>query len=434
VATKLYLRSTDTPKFGFGGRFDALTTAGPSLTTAIVNTAASGTDIQWTKTAGGQQLEWISPPFAADVTILTTDTITFNLWGLESNLSANCGARVHLYRWSSVDGSLTELAGSPWSKGVEFTTSAAVQNWTGTVSSNQTFFTNDRLVIRCAITNVGTMATGFTCTMDYDGPTNAADGDSWVQLNNTVTFGTEDLPGVLLRYDPPPSSGFGPAPGHSLAPRHAWFFGDNTSGTTNSKVYDRFGNRHGLVTRNNSGAVPRSMIRVANGLRYRVGGDFVNFGDSRLIIPTNGLMTIVLAARFTLNDNTVGDLPAFNIGSFTAAETCELDTVAGTTNQLAFKVGGNGEGSTKLTVSSLNINGDSVYAVTTGPRGMEMWQDGIKVGSNAGTPTVTASANNFGAGDASGNQRSALVTIGYLAVYRRQLTPEECKRVTRGPF
>jgi hypothetical protein len=188
MATKLYLR--DTTRNGIGSFRDMNTTPGPSLKTAVVNTAASGTNIQWTKTAGGAVMEWISGRVPAGGFTLS-GTITANIWALESNMNANAGGRLRYYKRTAA-GVETEFATSPADDGVEFGTAAAVMNWTE-VPTSTAFAEDDRIIARYFITNVGTMATGFTCTLDYDGPTNAADGDSWFQINETVAFKAETV-------------------------------------------------------------------------------------------------------------------------------------------------------------------------------------------------------------------------------------------------
>src|SRR5262245_11875621 len=226
MATKLFLRESDHyNSTGSDNIRDLLIAAGASVVTGVVNTAASGTEIQWTKTAGGVAMNFLSPPLTAGFTLATTDTITFNLWALESSLSANCGVRVRLYKIQR--NNLTggqEVTGSPFSKGTELTTSSAVQNWTGTVGANMTFVENDRILIRVYITNIGTMASGFTCTLNYDGPTASATGDSWIQLTNTVTFKTEDPLAVFPQWPRPPLGGSSILRGAPYAPDFAWFF------------------------------------------------------------------------------------------------------------------------------------------------------------------------------------------------------------------
>lgn len=62
-----------------------------------------------------------------------------------------------------------------------------------------------------------------------------------------------------------------------------------------------------------------------------------------------------------------------------------------------FDYGGFAEGSTRLSMSSAGLTfGDDVWVFTTGARGMEIWQNGIKRASNGGNPTRTAAASYWG--------------------------------------
>lgn len=191
MATKLFLRTGVTNAIGTFR--DMLTTAGDvGSDTAVVNTAASGTEIQWTHTAGGAVAEWISGRAPAGGFTLS-GTMTFSIWANESNMNANCGARARVFKRTAA-GVESEVAGGPWNDGVEFGTAAAEMVWTGTPTSTA-FAENDRLIVRYYITNVGTMAGGYTCTLTYSGP-DATTGDSFFQINETVAFKAEDVPSI----------------------------------------------------------------------------------------------------------------------------------------------------------------------------------------------------------------------------------------------
>lgn len=186
MATKLFLR--DTSNSGIGNFYDMVGSAGSSTSTGVVNTTASGTEIQWTRTAGGTVLEWISGRVPSGGFTLS-GTMTFSIWAQESNMLANCGARARVFK-RAANGTETEVGGGPYNDGVEFGTSTGEFDWTGTPSSTS-FAENDRIVVRYYITNAGgTMATGYTCTITYNGA-DAATGDSFFQINENVTFKAE---------------------------------------------------------------------------------------------------------------------------------------------------------------------------------------------------------------------------------------------------
>lgn len=195
MATKLFLReSADNAINGFR---DMLTTAGSVTSDGVVNTVESGTEIQWTDTAGGAVLEWISGRAPVGGFTLS-GTMTFSIWARENNMSANCGARARVFKRTAA-GTVTEVGGGPYNDGVEFGTAFAEMVWTGTPTSTA-FAENDRLIVRYYITNIGTMGGGFTCTINYDAA-DAATGDSYFQINETVAFKAEDVPAIVGTLD-----------------------------------------------------------------------------------------------------------------------------------------------------------------------------------------------------------------------------------------
>ena len=191
MATKLFLLQTQGNGPVATGYYDLTTSAGSSLDTGVVNTFAgtssvNGTDqAQWTKTAGGQVIAWISGG-APSGGFTLSGTMTFNIWAKESNMSANIGGRARVYKRTLL-GVETEILGGPWDDGVEFGTAIGVFNWTGAPTST-IFLEDDSIVVKYFITNVGTMGNGFTGTIDYDTAVGGSDGDSYFQINENVTF------------------------------------------------------------------------------------------------------------------------------------------------------------------------------------------------------------------------------------------------------
>lgn len=186
MATKFRLHNTPGGVAGYKAMDLALGPAGRTVISTVTNAAVSGTDIQLTATAGGSTLAWISEPLSAGFTL--SGTVTANIYGGESAATVNAGFRVRLYKYSGgVEGSAILTADMSTELNTTLTTA---RNWTGTPSST-VFATGDRIVVKLFITNVGgTMAAG-TVTGHYDGPTNASDGDSSVQINETVTMTAE---------------------------------------------------------------------------------------------------------------------------------------------------------------------------------------------------------------------------------------------------
>ena len=74
-------------------------------------------------------------------------------------------------------------------------------------------------------------------------------------------------------------------------------------------------------------------------------------------------------------------------------------------------------------------------AVTVGPRGMELWQNGILRNSNGSNPTRTALATSWGlAGGLGGAFGSDFAESGCCLLYNRQLDIPEIQRLTIDPW
>ena len=164
------------------------TVAGSSSTTAVVNTVSGGTNIPWTQTAGGTRIRWISGRVPAGGFTLTTTDIS--IWAHESGTSANAGGSFTLYS-RAPSGVETEIVGGPFDDGVEFTKDTPTEmTWAGNVTDTP-LAENDRLVLEVRIDGVGAgMGASQNCTLTYNGA-DAATGDSFLNLNETVTFKAE---------------------------------------------------------------------------------------------------------------------------------------------------------------------------------------------------------------------------------------------------
>lgn len=191
MATKLFLRSTQNNGVG-ATYFDMGTAAGAGAATGVVNSAASGTEIQWTQSAGGAVLQFISGRAPAGGFTLTSTDIS--IWAAESNAQANAGGRYRVFKRTAA-GVETELGGGPFNDGVEFGTSAAEMLWAGNVTDTA-FAEDDRILLKLYITNVGTMGGARTCTLSYNGA-DAATGDSFLNIAETVSFKAESQSATL---------------------------------------------------------------------------------------------------------------------------------------------------------------------------------------------------------------------------------------------
>lgn len=184
-ATKIRLHNTASTIAGYKCMDLALGPIGGANVNTVTTTTNSGTDIQLTNTAGGTALAWITEPLAAGFTL--SGTVTLNLYGGESGSGINAKFRARLYKYSGgSEGAEIFLADMAAELNTTLTTA---RNWTGTPTSTA-FSTGDRLVVKFFATNVGTMAAG-TVTGHYEGATDAADGSSWCQVDENITFTPE---------------------------------------------------------------------------------------------------------------------------------------------------------------------------------------------------------------------------------------------------
>ena len=171
----LYLRNTTTNAIG-ATYYDLSTTPGGASDTAVVTTTAAGTEIQWTKTAGGAVAQWISGRAPAGG--FTLEASDISLWVNEDVAATNAGGRYRIFKRTSA-GVETELAGGPFDNGAEFGTTATETIWTGN-PTDTVFAENDRILLKVYTTNIGTMAAG-TATLTFNAAPGAT-GDSFFNI------------------------------------------------------------------------------------------------------------------------------------------------------------------------------------------------------------------------------------------------------------
>lgn len=179
--SKLYLRSTQTNGLG-ATYYDLDIVAGALSDTAVVDTVLNGTEIQFTKTAGGSVVQFISG--RAPVGGFTLTNTDISVWLLQSSLLNNVGGRYRIFKRTAA-GVETDITGTPFDNGIEVTTSNAEYTWTGNVTDTA-FAEDDRVLLKVYVTNIGVMAIG-TATLNF----NAADtlaGDSFLTVYPSVVF------------------------------------------------------------------------------------------------------------------------------------------------------------------------------------------------------------------------------------------------------
>lgn len=125
-------------------------------------------------------LEWISPRFTNGWIASAASQFSGTIYLHESNVLANAGARIKLYH-RLPNG--TETLIYTWTSTTELgTTVAAFDLAGGTLNNAISFHEDDRLILRLYLTNVGTMAVGYTGIVTYDTVSEGASGHSALKL------------------------------------------------------------------------------------------------------------------------------------------------------------------------------------------------------------------------------------------------------------
>lgn len=164
------------------------TSAGSGVVTSTTPTVAGATNGVEVVDATPRPFEWYSQPVSADVTI--SGAITGNIWAQESNMSANVAINFVVDKVDATTLAVTEIARS--ARTTELGTSRTVQNFTATPAAGVTLNKGDRLRLRIYGDDAGTMGSGFTFTIGYDGNTGGADGDTYIEFTETFSFLTSD--------------------------------------------------------------------------------------------------------------------------------------------------------------------------------------------------------------------------------------------------
>lgn len=200
MATTLYFRNTNgSQHFGHGAdSFTAgqqpwdprlLSTTKGSAATSVSTNTVTGLTTGIEVIGGSSSLrEWITEPLAADVTI--SGSITWNLWAAESNMSANVAINGQIEVIDGATGAITLIDKTARTTEVAITT-PAVNNFSETPAAGVACKRGDRIRVKIFGDDAGTMASGFTFAFSFDGPTNGANGDSFLTLTENLTFESE---------------------------------------------------------------------------------------------------------------------------------------------------------------------------------------------------------------------------------------------------
>lgn len=178
------------------------TNRGGAATTAVINTinsSVTGVAVLLTKTAGATPgIIFVSEPLDQDVTI--SGSILYNLRAAESNMSANAAINCNLYRLPMVEGDINGQGIDSTARTVECAvTTEGANNFSETPAAGVAFLKGDRIIVHLGFgQSTASMASTFTATFWYDGPTAAASGDSYLEFTETFGFETTTPAGTQL--------------------------------------------------------------------------------------------------------------------------------------------------------------------------------------------------------------------------------------------
>lgn len=197
MATQLFLRSgaaaiqrgTNTNNLratavGWWAYLLSSTRGTPASSIAGTPTVAGPTAGVEVTPGGSPPAEFISAPLDADITI--SGTVTLNLRCSESNMNANAAINCYCDRLDSTGAVISRVFTTARVTEMAVTTETAV-NFTVTPTSTN-FLKGDRIRIVVFADDAGTMGTGFTFTLWYNGPTAAASGDTYVTFTENFGF------------------------------------------------------------------------------------------------------------------------------------------------------------------------------------------------------------------------------------------------------
>lgn len=155
------------------------------------------------------------------------------------------------------------------------------------------------------------------------------------------------------------------------------------------------------------------------------------------VLPSSGGMTWMFAYRKL--DTTARASATFGVQSGDSTPYSERFSIFlpyNSPNNIYFYFGGNTEGVNQLSVAASGITfGDDFWCFTTGPRGMEIWQNGLLRGSNTANPTrATAAGERLALPAYTTANGSDLADIALVMTWRRQLHPNVIRALAINPW
>lgn len=235
-------------------------------------------------------------------------------------------------------------------------------------------------------------------------------------------------PGVWVHQQPP--AGASVLWGHPLTQGISglWLFNEN-----GGRPRNLVSNRHAPGDFANWLWSQRGAEKGGNSFRPNAVDRHFALEADAIIVPLQNF-TVVLGYR--KQDTTNRNSSAFGVASSSLSNRAGALIPFGD-GTVYWDFGGATSGTTRLTVASLTF-GNDLWVFTTGPRGMEIWQNGVRRANNGVNPSRTIGGVNFclgisGQTEGTGGQ-SDLADYWYMATYRRQLDVTEILDISANPY
>lgn len=204
TGSQLFLTDVAGPAVGANIEKEMWTSRGDGVNTAVRNTVAGWTaPAQWTNTAGGTNIEWYSKQLQA---FTLSGLVHCRMRVAYSNSAANAGFRVELAVVNNDGSGETIWAAACFNDLGAGELSLTESPYTVPLAGDDLAVSDgQRLRFRIFVDDPSTMpmvASGYNCTLWYDGTTADASGDSWVRLTETVSEYTPAAPGPIFKRRP----------------------------------------------------------------------------------------------------------------------------------------------------------------------------------------------------------------------------------------
>jgi len=204
-----------------------------------------------------------------------------------------------------------------------------------------------------------------------------------------------------------------------------WLFNEGVPGVIRNLATEGWEITSGTIA---VGVTARGPAYKHNGTDARA--NLLDADDCNTLLPTGGGLTVCLG--YEKQDATLRASGAFGIGSIFNEVRCGA-LIPFSDGVVYWDFGGFTEDVTRESIGGLTTSGYHPWAFTTGPRGMEIWQDGIRKSANSANPTRSAQAQAWQLGT-SVTVGSDLANYYWFFAHRFQLPPDLVREICLAPF